>query len=101
MGSCEDIQKNIELIKHIIHMFKEDRENYNLAMFTHAIDFFKKCVSLKKPIPEHLFYKLLEQFVDRGFGNACTRRKTCIFDCSLRLNFNRKRHFATKILLVA
>jgi len=30
-----------------------------------------------------------------------TRRKTCIFNCSLRLNFNRKRHFATKILLVA
>jgi hypothetical protein len=30
-----------------------------------------------------------------------TRRKTCIFDCSLRLNFSRKRHFATKILLVA
>jgi hypothetical protein len=31
----------------------------------------------------------------------CTRRKTCIFDCSLQLNFSRKRHFATKILLVA
>ncbi len=25
-----------------------------------------------------------------------TRRKTCIFDYSLRLNFSRKRHFATK-----
>jgi hypothetical protein len=30
-----------------------------------------------------------------------TRRKTCIFDCSLRLNFSCKRYFATKILLVA
>jgi hypothetical protein len=30
-----------------------------------------------------------------------TRRKTCIFDYSLRLNFSHKRHFATKILLVA
>jgi len=30
-----------------------------------------------------------------------TRRKTCIFDCFLQLNFSRKRHFATKILLVA
>jgi len=29
-----------------------------------------------------------------------TRRKTYIFDCSLQLNFSRKRHFATKILLV-
>jgi hypothetical protein len=32
---------------------------------------------------------------------AIIRRKTCIFDCSLRLNFSHKRHFATKILLVA
>jgi hypothetical protein len=32
---------------------------------------------------------------------AITRRKTCIFNYSLRLNFSRKRHFATKILLVA
>ncbi len=30
-----------------------------------------------------------------------TRRKTCIFDCSLQLNFSCKRHFVTKILLVA
>ncbi len=30
-----------------------------------------------------------------------TRRKTCIFDYSLRLNFSRKRHFATEIPLVA
>ncbi len=35
------------------------------------------------------------------FHVSFTRRKTCIFDCSLRLNFSRKRHFATKILLVA
>jgi hypothetical protein len=33
--------------------------------------------------------------------NFYTRRKTCIFYCSLRLNFSRKRHFATKILLAA
>jgi hypothetical protein len=29
------------------------------------------------------------------------RRKTCIFDYSLRLNFSHKKHFATKIPLVA
>ncbi len=36
-----------------------------------------------------------------AFFGPFTRRKTCIFDCSLRLNFSHKRHFATKILLVA
>jgi hypothetical protein len=30
-----------------------------------------------------------------------TGRKTCIFDCSLRLNFSHKRHFTIKILLIA
>jgi len=30
-----------------------------------------------------------------------TRRKTCIFDSSLRLNFSCKKHFAIKIPLVA
>jgi len=32
---------------------------------------------------------------------ARTRRKTCIFDCSLRLNFSCKKLFAIKIFLVA
>jgi hypothetical protein len=33
-------------------------EDYNLAMFTHAMDFFKECVNLKKLIPEHFFISL-------------------------------------------
>jgi hypothetical protein len=40
-------------------------------------------------------------FLVYGWVFHNTRRKTCIFDCSLRLNFSRKRHFATKILLIA
>jgi hypothetical protein len=32
---------------------------YNLAMFTHAMEFFKECASLKKPILEHFFTSLL------------------------------------------
>jgi hypothetical protein len=34
-------------------------EDYNLAMFTHAMDFFKECASLKKSIPKHFFTNLL------------------------------------------
>jgi hypothetical protein len=30
-------------------------EDYNLAMFTHAMEFFKKHVSFEKPIPKHFF----------------------------------------------
>jgi hypothetical protein len=52
-------KEGIKLIKHIIHMFKEDMEDYNLAMFTYAMDFFKTCVSLKKLVPKHFFISLL------------------------------------------
>jgi hypothetical protein len=34
-------------------------EDYNFAIFTHAMDFFKKRASLKKSIPEHFFTSLL------------------------------------------
>ncbi len=49
----------------------------------------KAMVKNRYPLPQ------IDYLFDR------TRRKTSIFDCSLRLNFSRKRHFATKILLVA
>ncbi len=31
----------------------------NLGMFTHAMDFFKECASLKKSIPKHVCTSLL------------------------------------------
>jgi hypothetical protein len=37
---------------------KDDMEDYNLAMFTHAMD-FKERANLKRPIPEHFFTSLL------------------------------------------
>jgi len=44
-------------------------KDYNLVMFTHATDFFKKHASLKKLFLE-FSYKPLKQIVDRRFGNA-------------------------------
>jgi hypothetical protein len=43
-------------------MFKEIVEDYNLAMFTHAMDFFKQCVNLKKLAPKHFLTSLLSDF---------------------------------------
>jgi hypothetical protein len=51
--------ESIELFKQIVHMFKENMEDYNLVMFTHAMDFFKERVSLKKSILEYFFKSLL------------------------------------------
>jgi len=45
-------------MKQIVNISNNDMD-YNLVMFTHAMDFFKKCVSLKKPIPKYFFTSLL------------------------------------------
>jgi hypothetical protein len=42
-----------------MNISKDDMEYYNLAMFTHAMDFFNKHASSKKPIPKHFFTNLL------------------------------------------
>jgi hypothetical protein len=44
-------KENLSLFKHIVHISKENMEDYNLVMFTHAIDFFKERASLKNLIP--------------------------------------------------
>jgi len=46
-------------MKQIINISKDDMEDYNFAMFTHAMDFFKKCVSVKKLIQKHFFTSVL------------------------------------------
>jgi len=47
----------LTLFKQTIHISKKNMEDHNLAMFTHAKDFFKEHVSLK--IPKHFFTSLL------------------------------------------
>jgi hypothetical protein len=42
----------------IVNIFKNDVEDYNLALFTHAINFFKELASLKKLIWKHFFTSL-------------------------------------------
>jgi hypothetical protein len=51
-------KKSLFILKQIVNISKDDMEDYNLAI-THAMDFFKECAILKKPIPEHFFTSLL------------------------------------------
>jgi len=52
-------KENISIMKQSVNISKDDMEDYNLAMFTHAMNFFKECASLKKPILKHFFTSLL------------------------------------------
>ncbi len=59
-------------MKQTMNILKDDMEDYNLAMFTHAMDFFKERVSLKKLIPKHFFTSLLNNLLIEDlvtFGN--------------------------------
>jgi hypothetical protein len=51
--------ESLSILKQMAHISKEDVEDYNLAMFTYTIDFFKERVNLKNPIPKHFFTSLL------------------------------------------
>jgi len=42
-----------------MNISKNDMEDYNLAMFTHAMDFLNKRANFKKSILEHFFTSLL------------------------------------------
>ncbi len=51
MGGIVMDKENIFIMKQSVNISKDDMEEYNLVMFTHAMDFFKERASLKKLIP--------------------------------------------------
>jgi len=54
-------------------------EDYNRAMFTHAMDFFKERMSLKKFILEQFFTSLLSDLLTKDlvmFGNLFSTKFT-------------------------
>jgi hypothetical protein len=53
------------LFKQTVNISKENIENYNLEMFTHAMNFFKEWASLKKPILEFFFTSLLSDLLTK------------------------------------
>jgi hypothetical protein len=62
-------KESLALLKQTIHISKENMGDYNLAMFTHAMDYSKNG-EYEKSDSKTFFYKLVEQFVERGFGNT-------------------------------
>ncbi len=59
-GANAKIDKvDFPILKKHINISKEDMEDYNLVMFTDAMDFFKECASFKKLILEYFFTSLL------------------------------------------
>jgi hypothetical protein len=52
-------KENLSIMNQNVNIAKDDMEDYNLAMFTHVMDFFKKCANLKKLILKHFFPTLL------------------------------------------
>jgi hypothetical protein len=72
MGKCEDGQRKYFYNETKLNISKDDMEDYNLAMFTHAMDFFEERVSLKKLIPKCFFTSLLNNLSTKDlltFGN--------------------------------
>jgi len=59
--------------------------DHNLAMFTHAMDYFKKCVNMKKLIPKLFFTSLLSNLSKEDlvtFGNLLSIEfMNPIYDC--------------------
>ncbi len=54
-------KESLSIVRQNVNISMDDMEDYNLAMFTHAMDFFKECVNFKKPILEHFFTSLLNE----------------------------------------
>jgi hypothetical protein len=46
-------KESFPLLKQTVNIPKEDMEDCQWAMFTHAMDVLKECASLKKSIPKH------------------------------------------------
>jgi hypothetical protein len=62
-------------------------EDYHWPIFTHAMDFFKECASLKKQNLEHFFTSL---FVNKGFNNPWEHVINRIFETPKMILCNSK-----------
>jgi hypothetical protein len=63
-------KESLTLLKQTIHISKEDMEDYNLAMFYTCHRFLQRTCKFEETNSKTFFYKPLEQFVNKGFGNA-------------------------------
>ncbi len=52
-------KESFSIMRQSVNISKDDMEDYNLAMFTHAMNFFKERANLKVSILKHFFTSLL------------------------------------------
>jgi hypothetical protein len=64
-ANAKSDKESLSIMKQSVNISKDDMEDYNLAMFTHAMDFFKKRASFKKPIPKNFFISLLNKLLTK------------------------------------
>jgi hypothetical protein len=64
-ANAKNDKKSLSIMKQSVNISRDDMEDYNLAMFTHAMDFFKKHASFKKPIPKNFFTSLLNKLLTK------------------------------------
>jgi hypothetical protein len=55
MGECKNGFYFFNIVQYNYNIPKEDMEDLHWVMFTHAMELFQECASLKKLIPKHLF----------------------------------------------
>jgi hypothetical protein len=58
-------KERLALFKQTINISKENMEDYDWMMLTHAMDFFKKCSSLKKLILKHFLTTLVNDLLTK------------------------------------
>jgi len=46
-ANAKSDKESLSIMKQSVNISRDDMEDYNLAMFTHAMDFFKKRASLE------------------------------------------------------
>jgi len=64
-ANAKSDKESLSIMKQSVNISRDDMEDYNLAMFTHAMDFFKKRASFKKPIPKNFFTSLLNKLLTK------------------------------------
>ncbi len=64
------MDKKSFIMRQSANISKDDMEDYNLAMFTHAMDFLHMQCEFKEVNSKAFFHKLIERFVNKRLANT-------------------------------
>jgi hypothetical protein len=57
-------------MRQTMNISNNDMEDYNLALFTHAMKLLQRTCEFKEANSRVFFHKFIEQFVNRGLANT-------------------------------